>query len=73
MKRKPKEPCWCGSGRTYAQCHCDRQKSSAPRFPWTHIWGILPLIDGGVHGEIEGGTRPLLLAQKDGCRASGAA
>ncbi|NGZ12119.1 MAG: RHS repeat protein, partial [Nitrospira sp. LK70] len=47
--------------------------SSAPRFPWTHIWGILPLIDGGVHGEIEGGTRPLLLAQKDGCRASGAA
>lgn len=29
MKRRPKEPCWCGSGRTYAQCHRDRQKQQS--------------------------------------------
>ena len=26
MKHKSKEPCWCGSGKRYAQCHRNRQK-----------------------------------------------
>jgi len=26
MKYKSKDPCWCGSGKTYAQCHRNRQK-----------------------------------------------
>jgi len=26
MKHKSKDPCWCGSGKTFAQCHRNRQK-----------------------------------------------
>lgn len=26
MKHKSKDPCWCGSGKTYAKCHRNRQK-----------------------------------------------
>ena len=38
--------------------------SSAPQFPWTLNWGILPLSEGGVHGEIEGRARAFFLAEE---------
>ena len=39
-------------------------ESSAPQFPWTLNWGILPLSEGGVHGEIEGRARAFFLAEE---------
>ncbi len=41
-----------------------------PRFLWTPIGGMLPLIEEGVHGGVEDRARPLFLAQAGGSHAA---
>jgi hypothetical protein len=70
------QPCWCGSGRKYKQCHLHREQLPlADRASWLYQKAALPLSEGPyagtlvdaaeIRGEFSDTPEPLLEALQD--------
>jgi hypothetical protein len=52
---KPDEPCWCMSGKEWAQCHADREKQARPNF-FQQLGGIRESLAHGFCAHPEAGS-----------------